>query len=174
MHDYPNLPDVEEDGVTFEANACKKARVLALETGLWALADDSGLEVEILGGVPGVYSARYAGEPVSYPANNRKLLDALRGAQDRRARFRTVIALARPAGACRTVEGCCTGHIALEERGSNGFGYDPLFVPDGYAQTFAEMGNDLKNTISHRAAALRNAWGAWGDFLAGQKPPGEG
>ena len=168
MHDYPDLPDVEEDGATFEANACKKALALARETGLWALADDSGLEVEFLGGAPGVYSARYAGEPVSYPANNRKLLDALRGARNRRARFRSVMALASPAGACRTVEGRCAGHIAPEERGRNGFGYDPLFIPAGYAQTFAEMGDELKNRISHRAASLREAWQAWGDFLSGR------
>ena len=168
MRDYPDLPDVEEDGDTFELNACKKARTLAGVTGLWALADDSGLEVEALGGAPGVYSARYAGEPVSYAANNRKLLDALRLAQNRRAHFRSVIALASPAGVCRTVEGRCVGHIGTEERGSTGFGYDPLFIPDGYAQTFAEMGSELKNRISHRSASLQKACEAWGDFLAGR------
>lgn len=168
MHDYPDLPDVEEDGGTFEANAAKKAITLARVTGLWSLADDSGLEVDALGGEPGVHSARYAGEPVSYAANNRKLLGALRGASDRRAHFRSVIALASPAGLCRTVEGRCSGHIITEERGAAGFGYDPLFVPDGHAQTFAEMSADLKNSISHRSASLRKACEAWGAFLAGQ------
>ena len=169
MHDYPDLPDVEEDGATFEANAAKKALALARVTGLWALADDSGLEVETLDGAPGVYSARYAGEPVNYHANNRKLLEALRGAHDRRARFRSVLALASPTGECRTVEGRCSGHIGMEERGAGGFGYDPLFIPDGYAQTFAEMSAKLKNMISHRSASLRKACEAWGAFLAGQK-----
>jgi XTP/dITP diphosphohydrolase len=166
MRDYPDLPEVEEDGDTFEANACKKAAVMARHTGLWAMADDSGLEVEALGGAPGVRSARYAGEPVSYPANNRKLLEALRGASNRRARFRSVIALSSPDGDCRTAEGSCEGTIIEEERGTNGFGYDPLFVPDGHARTFAEMDAALKNSISHRSRALRHACEAWGDFLA--------
>jgi XTP/dITP diphosphohydrolase len=168
MRDYPDLPEVEEDGNTFEANACKKAAAMARCTGLWAMADDSGLEVESLGGEPGVFSARYAGEPVSYPANNRKLLAAMRGMTNRGARFRTAIALSSPQGECRTVEGICTGAIIEEERGVNGFGYDPLFVPAGYAQTFAEMDSALKNRISHRSRALQAALGQWGAFLSGQ------
>jgi XTP/dITP diphosphohydrolase len=165
MDDYPGLPEVVEDGVTFEQNAAKKARETALKSGLWALADDSGLEVSALNGAPGVYSARYAGEPVSYPANNAKLLDALRGVEDRKARFRCVIALSSPGGQVVTVEGECTGRIVEESRGDGGFGYDPLFVPDGFEQTFAEMASELKNRISHRARALTQARDAWSHLL---------
>jgi XTP/dITP diphosphohydrolase len=165
MDDMPGLPDVEEDGQTFEANAGKKARELAEHTGLWAMADDSGLEVDALGGAPGVYSARYAGEPVDYRRNNEKLLRELAIARNRTARFRCVIALAEPRGEIRTVEGRCEGRIASEARGDRGFGYDPLFVPDGYEVTFAEMPAEVKNRISHRGAALRRAVEAWRDLL---------
>jgi XTP/dITP diphosphohydrolase len=164
--DFPDVPDVVEDGETFEANAKKKAVTLARATGLWALADDSGLEVDALNGAPGVYSARYAGEPVSYPANNRKLLKELESVTSRRARFRCVIALASPSGKARTVDGRCEGEVIREERGTQGFGYDPVFVPDGYAQTFAEMDAAIKNSISHRGSALRKAAEAWGGMLA--------
>jgi len=163
--DHPDIPDVEEDGKTFEENAVKKALALARATGCWALADDSGLEVDALGGAPGVYSARYAGEPVSYPANNAKLLKALRNTDSRRAQFRCVIALASPSGRTRTVEGRCEGRIIHETRGAKGFGYDPLFVPDGHSLTFAEMDPAAKNTISHRGRALQKARAAWHDFL---------
>ncbi len=166
MRDIPDLPEVEEDGATFDANARKKAVTLARATGLWALGDDSGLEVAALGGEPGVYSARYAGEPVNYSANNTKLLTRLSGQTDRRARFRCVLALADPAGNCRTVEGRCEGRIAEAPRGANGFGYDPLFIPDGYRGTFAELAPEVKNRISHRAVALREAERAWGKELA--------
>lgn len=164
--DYPEVPDVEEDGATFEANAVKKAVALARATGHWAMADDSGLEVDALEGAPGVYSARYAGEPVDYAANNRKLLKALEDTADRRARFRCVIALADPDGKARTVEGRCEGTIAREERGRRGFGYDPVFVPEGHAETFAEMAAEAKNAISHRGRAVRAAQAAWGGLLA--------
>lgn len=170
--DYPDIPDVVEDGETFEANAIKKAVSLAKATGLWALADDSGLEVDALNGAPGIYSARYAGEPVSYPANNRKLLkelalhQSLRHGAGRCARFRCVIALSSPGGIARTVEGRCEGVIAHEERGKQGFGYDPLFIPDGFSKTFAEMDADSKNSISHRGRALQRATEAWGALLA--------
>lgn len=167
--DFPGIPDVVEDGETFEANAVKKAVSLAAATGLWSLADDSGLEVDALGGAPGVYSARYAGEPVSYPANNRKLLEELKHTKDREARFRCVIALSSPGGQARTVEGRCEGVIAHEERGKQGFGYDPLFVPEGFTKTFAEMDGESKNAISHRGRALKNAMEAWGEML-GKNP----
>lgn len=163
--DFPEVPDVVEDGATFEANAVKKATTLARATGLWALADDSGLEVDTLGGAPGVYSARYAGEPVSYPANNEKLLRELELAQDRRARFRCVIALASPSGEARTVEGRCEGAVARAPRGRGGFGYDPVFVPEGHAQTFSEMEASAKNAISHRGRALQRAAEEWGLML---------
>ena len=164
--DYPDVPDVVEDGTTFEANAMKKAVSLAKATGLWALADDSGLEVDALNGAPGIYSARYAGESVSYPANNRKLLKELEKMPNRRARFRCVIALSSPEGKARTVDGRCEGVIAHEERGKQGFGYDPLFIPDGFSKTFAEMDADSKNAISHRGRALQRAMEAWGELLA--------
>lgn len=163
--DYPDIPDVVEDGETLEENAKKKAVEIALATGCWSLADDSGLEVDALDGAPGVYSARYAGEHCSYADNNARLLEELAGKPDRSARFRTVIALSDPAGNVQTVSGECPGVIIEELRGTNGFGYDPLFVPEGYAETFAELAVDEKNRISHRANALRNAHAAWVDLL---------
>ena len=163
--DYPDIPDVVEDGATFEANALKKAVTLARATGLWTLADDSGLEVDALGGEPGVYSARYAGEPANYPAYNAKLLAKLRGTENRRARFRCAIAFSDPGGHAHTVEGRCEGVIAEAPRGDKGFGYDPLFVPDGHDQTFAEMESGLKNSISHRGRALDLARSTWGECL---------
>ena len=125
------------------------------------MADDSGLEVNALNGAPGVYSARYAGEECSYPANNEKLLHELAGKDDRSAQFRTVVALSDPDGNVQTAEGACPGRIIEELRGANGFGYDPLFVPDGYTETFAELSSKVKNRISHRARALQKAHDAW-------------
>ena len=160
--DVPGLPkDVEEDADTFEGNALKKARTLCAASGLWTLADDSGLEVKALGNEPGVHSARYAGEPTNTPANNAKLLRNLQGITDRAARFRCAIALCAPDGREWTVEGSCPGRIIDAPRGTTGFGYDPLFVPDGYDQTFAELGSGIKNRISHRARALQAAQQAW-------------
>lgn len=164
--ELPGLPeDVVEDADTFEGNALKKARELCAASGLWTLADDSGLEVAALNNAPGVYSARYAGEPCSYPANNAKLLRELQGVADRRARFRCAIALRAPDGREWTVDGSCNGQIILEARGSNGFGYDPLFVPDGYGLTFAELDGETKNRISHRGHALRRAAAEWHALL---------
>jgi len=167
MEAYRDIPEVIEDGDTFEANARKKAVTLAKATGLWTLADDSGLEVDALGGEPGVWSARYAGEPVDYAANNAKLLKALANTTRRAARFRCVIALSDPRGRARTVEGRCEGAIIHECRGKQGFGYDPLFVPDGFRETFAEMGSAEKNAISHRGKALQRAAEAWSGLLRG-------
>jgi XTP/dITP diphosphohydrolase len=163
--DFPDIPDTVEDRDTFEGNAIKKAMELCEATGLPAIADDSGLEVETLDGAPGVYSARYAGEPCSYENNNAKLLRELDGKENRRARFRTVIALARPGKEPVTVEGFCEGVITTELRGTNGFGYDPLFIPNGYEQTFAELPSELKNKISHRARALAEAATQWKEFF---------
>jgi len=157
--------DVVEDADTFEGNALKKARELGCASGLWTLADDSGLEVEALNNAPGVYSARYAGEPCSYPANNAKLLRALQGVTDRRARFRCVIALRAPDGREWTVDGRCEGTITELAHGSNGFGYDPLFVPNGFSQTFAELDVATKNSLSHRGNALRKAAVEWRSLL---------
>lgn len=165
MQDFPDVPEVVEDGETFEANAIKKAVSAAKATGHWAMADDSGLEVEALNGAPGVCSARFAGEPVNYDANNRKLLHLLENENNRRAWFRCVIALSSPSGVAHTVEGRCMGTIARECRGTHGFGYDPLFIPDGYSATFAELPPEVKNAISHRGRALQAAAEAWGPLL---------
>jgi len=163
--DFPHIPDVVEDGDTLEANAIKKAVEICQATGLPALADDSGLEVEALNGEPGVYSARWSGEGCTYADNNLKLLRELAGKGNRRARFRTVIALALPGEEPQTVEGSVQGIIIEELRGDQGFGYDPLFMPDGYNQTFAELPAEVKNKISHRARALNAASNVWTHFL---------
>jgi len=163
---FPELADVVEDADTFEGNAIKKAAELARATGLWALADDSGLEVTALGNAPGVYSARYAGEPCNHANNNQKLLRELTGQSDRSARFRCVAALSDPSGHVETVSGTCPGHILSALRGGKGFGYDPLFVPDGYETTFAEMGNTQKNQLSHRGFAMKAAQRKWRDLIA--------
>ncbi len=168
-------PEVIEDGDTFEANAVKKAVELAEFSGMWTMADDSGLEVDALDGAPGVFSARYAGEPADYKANNIKLLKELEGKQDRSARFVCVIALCDPEGNCRTVRGTVDGVIADRERGDEGFGYDPLFIPQGETRTFAEMAPEEKNSISHRANALAAAVEEWSALLGldGPDQPGE-
>jgi XTP/dITP diphosphohydrolase len=167
---FPDLHDVVEDRDTFEGNALKKATELARATGLWALADDSGLEVTALGNAPGVYSARYAGEPCSHANNNAKLLRELAGKSDRSARFRCVAALSDPSGRAETVSGSCPGRIVDVLRGAKGFGYDPLFVPNGYEATFAEMGNEQKNKLSHRGRAMTLAQQKWGALIAANAP----
>ena len=163
--DFPEVPDVIEDQDTLEGNAKKKAIEVALATGCWSLADDSGLLVDALDGAPGVYSARYAGEHCSYEDNNKKLLEELKKETDRSARFCTVIALSDPDGHVETVFGECLGTIIEEQRGRNGFGYDPLFVPNGYSETFAELSSEIKNRISHRANALSKARDTWSEIL---------
>lgn len=157
IEDYPGLPEVEEDGGTFQENAIKKATTLAKLTGEWVMAEDSGLEVDALDGAPGVHSARYAGEKATYEENNRKLLQAMEGIppERRTARFRCVVALASPQGLLFTVEGQCEGSIAREARGKQGFGYDPVFSLPNYNRTFAELGPAIKNQLSHRAQALK-------------------
>lgn len=156
LDDLPPLPEVEEDGSTFAENAIKKAVTVARQTGMLTLADDSGLVVDALQGEPGVYSARYAGPGANDEKNNRKLLQALQNTPDeeRTARFVCVIALALPDGRVETVEGTCDGRIDRYPRGSVGFGYDPLFVPDGYEESFAQLSPLIKNSISHRGKAL--------------------
>lgn len=155
-YDYPDLEEVVEDAPTLKGNALKKARYFHTETGLPALSDDTGLEVEALDGRPGVYSARYAGESATYQDNTDKLLDELSGVniEDRGAQFRTVIAFVTDADE-HTFEGVCRGTILKEERGDQGFGYDPVFRPGGYDKTFAELDPKTKNTISHRAKAVK-------------------
>jgi len=146
---------VEENAPDFVGNALIKVRAIAgKHCGDWCLADDSGLEVAALGGAPGVRSARYAGEPSNTPNNNALLLKNLTGFADRRANFTCAIALVDPNGGEHTVEGKCFGRIANEASGVEGFGYDPLFVPDGHDKSFAELTADEKNAISHRGRAL--------------------
>jgi XTP/dITP diphosphohydrolase len=156
-----HVPDVVEDADTFAGNAAKKAREVSEATGLPALADDSGLEVDALGGAPGVYSARYAGEGHDDAANNAKLLAALAGvpAEKRTARFRSVLALADVTGPLGneviTADGTCEGTILDAARGTGGFGYDPLFYAPELGMTFAEAGVGAKNDLSHRARAMK-------------------
>lgn len=173
-HDFKVIPrddttlpkdDVEENGTTFEENSLIKAQAIrdmivngGYEEYMNApiLADDSGLMVDALDGAPGVYSARYAGDDVTYTDNNDKLLAELKNVpyEKRTACFVTVITMIYPDGKTIVARGECPGHIATEKRGVGGFGYDPLFIPDGFDESFAELGTDFKNTISHRARAL--------------------
>lgn len=155
LDDIQELPEVIEDGQSFEENAIKKARQTAQLSGFHCLADDSGLMVDALGGMPGIYSARFAGEGADDQKNNEKLLRMMRGHESRTARFVCVIALCTPSGEVQTVTGCCQGRIDIKPTGQGGFGYDPLFIPRGYMESFAVLPAEIKNTISHRARALR-------------------
>ncbi|MEO8087249.1 MAG: non-canonical purine NTP diphosphatase [Bacteroidota bacterium] len=152
--------DLPETGNTLEYNAGQKARYIHDKYGYDCFADDSGLEVEALHGRPGVYSARYAGSNGNSSANMTKLLTELNKEENRKARFRTVIALMQN-GETNFFEGEIVGEITLSERGANGFGYDPVFIPEGFQVTFAEMAPELKNRISHRAIAVKKL----GEFL---------
>ncbi len=155
LNNFPDIIEPQETGSTFAENAALKARSYALQTKLWALADDSGLEVEALNGAPGVYSARYAGENASDEDRIEKLLKELKNIRERRAGFVCVMAVADETGAIKlTAEGVCSGQIALSASGANGFGYDPIFIPDGFSNTFGELSGDVKQEISHRAQAL--------------------
>jgi len=147
-------PIVNEDADTLEGNARKKAEAFHVYTGHPALADDTGLEVDALDGRPGVHTARFAGPDATPQENKQRLLDVLNGVQNRGAQFRTVVALVDGEDANYTFEGVCRGCITTEPRGTGGFGYDPLFQPDGHDVTFAEMPADRKNEISHRRKAL--------------------
>ncbi|MCL5045773.1 MAG: XTP/dITP diphosphatase [Actinobacteria bacterium] len=166
VSEFPGCPEVDETGETFEENALLKARAVAAFTGEIALADDSGLEVDALGGLPGVRSARFAGPGASDEDNNRKLLELLRGvpAERRTARFQSVVAIASPSGKAVTAEGSCEGTIGFEPRGEGGFGYDPLFVIPG-GSTLAVIDERTKNRISHRGMAFRNAKARLAEFL---------
>lgn len=154
--EWPDIPEVVEDRDTCEGNATKKATALAGATGLLALADDTGLVVPAIGGEPGVYSSRYAGEDVSYEANWRKLLTRMDGLRDgeRGAYFLCVVVLASPSGVVGVSEGRCEGSILRAPRGEGGFGYDPVFLYPPSGMTFAELPLDEKNRVSHRALAM--------------------
>lgn len=157
LSSFENISDVEETGVTFPENAILKANYYALQTGFWVLSDDSGLEVEALNGAPGVFSARYAGENATDEQRSIKLLDELAVTNDksRRARFVCAMAISDKNGEIRFLaEGICGGKIALKPSGANGFGYDPIFIPDGFEQTFGELSSTIKHKISHRARAI--------------------
>lgn len=165
--DFPDLPSIEEDGKSFRQNAEKKAKVVARATGRVAVADDSGLEVDFLGGAPGIRSARFAGERATDRDNVRKLLKLLDGVpwEERGARFVCVVCASDPRGRAVFADGVCEGAIGFEMRGTHGFGYDPIFVPKGYRATLAEMDPALKNKISHRAQAMARFRELLEDFL---------
>lgn len=155
LEDFPYCPEVEEDGVTFEENAIKKAVTVARYTGKPSLADDSGLEVYALNGAPGTLSARYAGDEADDRKNIEKLLKEMHFIKNRRARFVCCIVLAFPDGNINIFYGYSEGTIGTEPKGSNGFGYDPVFYPQGYSRTFAEMSDQEKDSLSHRGWALK-------------------
>lgn len=155
--------DIPETADTLEGNALQKVQYIKEHYGYDCFADDTGLEVQALGNAPGVFSARYAGSEHDSEANMRKLLTEMEGVQNRKARFRTVVALLLD-GKEYFFEGTIYGMIIRERKGASGFGYDPIFMPDGYKQTFAEMGDELKNKISHRALAVDK----FVSFLTGQ------
>jgi XTP/dITP diphosphohydrolase len=153
---HVEVGEVEETGETFEANAVLKAAYAARKTGLWTVGEDSGIEVDALGGAPGIRSARYAGVHGDDEANNRKLIEALKGVDDRSARYVCALALADPTGQIvSTVHGVSEGQIIEEPRGSGGFGYDPYFVPEAETRTNAELSEREKSTLSHRGRAVR-------------------
>ena len=157
LEDFSNVPGIEEDGKTFAENALKKARFYARYFGKPAVADDSGLEVDALKGLPGVYSARYSGEGASDQENNQKLLNEMEGIPPwkRGARFRCVMAMVSHGGNEAVVEGSCRGKIGTRGVGRKGFGYDPLFVLPQYGKTMAQLTVEEKNRVSHRGKALR-------------------
>ncbi|MDT7040799.1 XTP/dITP diphosphatase [Candidatus Nitronereus thalassa] len=159
LNEFEPVPPIIEDGETCEANAMKKATIIANHTGCLALADDTGLEVEALGGRPGVYAARYAGEDATYEDNCRKLLKEMAGVpvEKRSARFVTVVAIADPSSSVQVVEGELNGMIAEARSGNDGFGYDPVFLVPEFGKTLAQMTLEEKNQISHRGRALVKA-----------------
>jgi len=153
--------EIPETGKTLQENSLQKATYLFERTGLPCFADDTGLEVDALGGAPGIYSARYAGPNHDHQANMDKLLKELGATEERRARFKTVVTLILADGQPRFFEGTCEGNIARAKRGNGGFGYDPVFLPDAYpGRTLAEVSEEEKNAVSHRGQAIR-AMAAW-------------
>jgi XTP/dITP diphosphohydrolase len=167
LHDFRNVPEMEEDGKSFAENALKKARFYSKAYGRLTISDDSGLEVDILRGAPGIYSARFAGEKASDRENNLKLLGRMEGISlsKRRARFKCAIAIVSPDGREAVVEGECGGRIGLKEVGKKGFGYDPLFIFPRLRKTMAQLNLEEKNEISHRGKALRKLRKVFGKFL---------
>ncbi|MGA0853665.1 MAG: RdgB/HAM1 family non-canonical purine NTP pyrophosphatase [Luteolibacter sp.] len=163
---FPECPKIEETGTTFLENARLKAEGISRVIDGWVLSDDSGLEVDALGGAPGVWSSSFGGEEGNHALNNARLLRKMEGKADRRARFRCTMVLAQGGKEIANFSGTVEGTIISDARGAMGFGYDPLFVPEGHASTFAELGDEVKNTLSHRARALTQAV----EFLSMQSP----
>lgn len=156
LNEFPHVVEAEETGASFAENAVIKAQAYSSQTGLWSLADDSGLEVAALGGAPGIFSARYSGEKATDRENIEKLLHELNETHDRArlARFVCAMAISDREGEIKFLtRGVCEGKISLSSCGTNGFGYDPIFIPDGYQQTFGELPDETKREISHRARA---------------------
>jgi XTP/dITP diphosphohydrolase len=151
---FPNLPEIEETGTTFLENARLKAEGISHHIGGWVLSDDSGLEVDALDGAPGVWSSSYGGEEGNHARNNTRLLHEMFRKVDRAARFRCTMVLARGGKAHAHFSGVVEGRLVESLRGTDGFGYDPLFIPAGHDLTFAELGDEIKNTLSHRSRAL--------------------
>ena len=166
LNDFGPIPEVVEDGATFDDNAYKKASFTAKILGLPAIADDSGLVVEALGGAPGVKSARYAGENATDKENIEKLLREMEGKNNRRAAFECVISIAVPSGPALTYEGRCEGEISTEPQGTSGFGYDPVFYYPPYGKTFAGVSSEKKNRVSHRGKALHEVVAEFDKVLA--------
>ncbi len=169
LDEFANIVEAKETGADFAENAVLKAQSYALQTNLWTLADDSGLEVEALGGAPGAFSARYGGKNADDGEKISKLLEELRETKDktRQARFVCVIAIADEKGEIKFLaEGACSGKIAEITSGSNGFGYDPIFIPEGFNKTFGELSGEIKREISHRARALKKIIAFLRDFYA--------
>lgn len=180
LHHFENIPDVEEDGTSFKENALKKARFYSKFFGKVVIADDSGLEVNALGGRPGIHSARYAGIGATDQENRKRLLKGLEGipSSKRGAAFKCVIAMVTPDGREELTEGSCRGRIGFQEIGKKGFGYDPIFILPRYGKTMAQLSLEEKNKISHRGKALRKLrkvfkrlhrlkghWNPWKDML---------
>jgi XTP/dITP diphosphohydrolase len=163
---FPECPEIEEAGTTFLENARLKAEGISRVIDGWVLSDDSGLEVDALGGAPGVWSSSFGGEEGNHALNNARLLSEMAGKANRRARFRCTMVLAQGCKEVAHFSGTVEGTIIADARGAKGFGYDPLFVPEGHAATFAELGDEVKNSLSHRARALTQAV----EFLSQQTP----
>jgi XTP/dITP diphosphohydrolase len=163
---FPECPEIEETGTTFLENARLKAEGISRVIEGWVLSDDSGLEVDALGGGPGVWSSSFGGEEGNHALNNARLMREMDGKADRRARFRCTMVLAQGGKEVAHFSGVVEGMIIADARGTLGFGYDPLFVPEGHAATFAELGDEVKNTLSHRARAVTQAV----EFLSSQSP----
>ena len=158
-NDFPETPKIEETGTTFLENARLKAEGISRVIDGWVLSDDSGLEVDALGGAPGVWSSSYGGDEGNHALNNARLMREMEGMTDRRARFRCTMVLAKDGLERAHFDGSVEGRIIDFPCGAHGFGYDPLFIPDGFEETFAELGEEVKNTLSHRSRALAEVVG---------------